>query len=116
MHAQAASDAAGAATLLGDAEAQRDAAQAALADANTANTEAMKYAGMVQTAYDTRMDNEAETERTALAAAKTGAMSAYDTAKAAYDAAKARVDALTATDVDDHVRASDALMRAEDCV
>ena len=99
-------------TLLADVVAQRDAAQNASDDASTANTDAMMYAGMVQSAEDT-----------ALSSAKTDAQTAYDAAKMAYEAAKMRVDALSAVDddgrakkddnVEDYVRAMDALTRTK---
>lgn len=111
--AKAASDAAAAATLLADAWAQRTAAENAQADAETANTDAMMYAGMVQTAEDN-----------ALADAKTAAQTAYDAAKATYDAAAMRVAALESEDDDgrakrdddadgNYFRAKDALARAK---
>ena len=114
--AKAASDAAAATSNLADAKMYQATAEAELAKANTANTEAMKYAGMVQTAHDTRVADEAETERQALADAKSDSQDAYDTAKMAYDAAKTRFDALADKKDDnlaDHVRAGDALARAK---
>ena len=111
--AKMAAEAAEMAMLKADAEAQRDAAQDAAENAGTANTDAMKYTGMVQMAEDS-----------ALASAKTTAQTAYDAAKKAYDAAKMRFDALSAVnddgrakkddDVDGNFfRASDALDRAK---
>ena len=110
--AMAASDAAAAAALLADVQAQRDAARTASDNAATANTDAMKYAGMVQTAEDS-----------ALSAAKSDAQTAYDAAKSAYEAAAMRVAALEAVNDDgrakkddnvaDHVRATDALARTK---
>ena len=99
--AMAASAAAAAATVLGDAQAQQRTAEDEMAKAGTANMEAMKYAGMVQTA-----------ESDALTAAQTAAQTAYDVTKMAYDAAAARVAELEdkkADNIPDYVRAMDAL-------
>ena len=114
--AKAASDAAAATSDLAEAKRQQGIAEAELAKANTANTNAMKYAGMVQTAYNTRMENERTAEAKALADAQTAAQSAYDTAKMAYDTAVSRVadlEAKKADNVEDYVRAMDALARAK---
>ena len=97
--AKAASDAAAGTSVLADAQASQGTAEGELANATAANTDAVKYAGMVQTAEDT-----------ALSGAKAAAQNAYGEAKAAYDAAKKRVDDLTATDVADYVRAMDGLV------
>ena len=116
MAAKAASDAAAATSNLADAQMHQATAEAELAKANAANTDAMKYAGMVQTAYDNRIADEADAEAMALANAQGAAQTAYDTAKMAYDAAKARFDALEtkkADNLEDHVRAMDALTRAK---
>ena len=100
--AKAASDAAAATSVLADAEANQATAEDELDNANTANDDAMKYAGMVQTAEDN-----------ALTAAKGAAQTAYNAAKEAYDAAKMRVDDLEdkkADNIEDYVRAMDALV------
>ena len=94
--AKAASDAAAATEDLAEAEKQQKMAEDELAKANAAKDDAMKYAGMVQTAYDTRMENERQAEATALSDAKTAAQDAYDAAMKAYEDAKKRVDALAA--------------------
>ncbi len=111
--AKMAADAAKMGTLLADVEAQRDAAQGASEDASTANTDAMKYAGMVQAA-----------ETSELTSAKSDAQTAYNAAKMAYETAKMRVDALSTENDDgrakkddnvaDHVRATDALAEVKD--
>ena len=100
--AMAASAAAAAATVLADAQAQQQTAEDEMAKAGTANMEAMKYAGMVQTA-----------ESYALTTAQTAAQTAYDAAKVAYDAAAARVvnlEAKKADNIGDYIRAMDALV------
>ena len=100
--AMAASAAAAAATVLADAQAQQQTAEDEMAKAGTANMEAMKYAGMVQTA-----------ESYALTTAQTAAQTAYDAAKMAYDAAAARVvnlEAKKADNIGDYIRAMDALV------
>ena len=79
--AMAASNQAADAMLLGDAEAQRDAARTAMDNAAAANTNAMTYAGMVQTA-----------ENDALAAARGAANDAYEDAKQAADDARQAAD------------------------
>ncbi len=99
--ANAAYMAAKATKVLKDAEDQQKAAEDALETANTANSDAMKYAGMVQTA-----------ENTALMNAKNAAQDAYDRAKEAYDTVKARVEALADKrehDPDNETRARDGL-------
>ena len=115
--AKAASDAAATATLLGDAQTQQTAAQNALAAANAANTAAAQYAGLVQTAYDARIAEEAAMEMAALTTAQTAAQGSYDTAKMLHAAAKERFDALAdkrGDDVDGNwFRALDALARAQ---
>ena len=110
--AMAASNAAAAATLLADAQAQQRIAETEKDKADTANMEAMKYAGMVQ-----------DTEGSALTTAKTAAETAYNAAKMAYDAAATRVAALEAEDddgrakkddnIEDYVRAKDALAQTK---
>ena len=116
MAAKVASDAAAATSNLADAQMHQATAEAELAKAMAANDDAMMYAGMVQTAHEQMIANAAEAERMALADAQGAAQSAYDAAKAAVDAAAARVAALEdkkADDIQNHVRASDALVRAQ---
>jgi len=120
--AMAASNAAAQAMLLGDAQAQQMAAATAKENADTANTNAMKYAGMVQDAEDAgladaRMTadeayqaakqaatdarqaaNDASDEADAAEAANDGSPAAMDSRTAADDAADAATDAETARD------------------
>ena len=120
--AMAASNQAADAMLLGDAEAQRDAARTAMGNAATANTNAMMYAGMVQTAEDNALTaarmaantayesakmtagearqaaDDADTEATAAEEANVGSPAAIDSREAADAAASAAAMAETARD------------------
>ena len=106
--AMAASNLAADAMLLGDAVAQRDAAQTAKGNADTANTNAMKYADMVQDAEDNALADARTKANEAYEAAKTAAGDARqaaddasdeaDAAEAANDGSPAAMDSRTAAD------------------
>ena len=97
MEAKAASDAAAATSVVADAQAHQRTAEAELAKANAANTDAMKYAGMVQTAYDDRIAAEMKADEQRMmdvADARSAAMGSYMDADA--DATKAEEAAVAA--------------------
>ena len=131
--AMAASEAAAEAMLLDDAVAQRDAAQIAKDNADAANTDAMKYAGMVQTAENNALADarkkadeaykaakmtagearqaatDADAEADAAEAANEGSPAAIASRTAANEADEAATDAETAAGL-----AGDAKMAADD--